>query len=269
MTAFKAIKPAYFLFFIVLLILSSCVSRQNQTLFNSAADVHAENLQAVYVANDKGADDIYYKIKINDELAIRNLQDKEFGVSGSQNVATFNSAEGGNNGPVFRVDIDGNVNLPAIGKVLVAGLTRREATLKIQGFFERSHLKDPIIDLMIVNLKVNVFGEVGSPGSYLLERDQITLMDILSKAGGLSKNADISKVKIIRGDKTNPEEIYINLTNIKSLSSQKLYLQNGDIVIVNPTKNVLAAERFQSFNNMIQPLMMVINLAILIFTITR
>lgn len=268
MTAFKAIKPVYFLFFIAILVLNSCVSRRNQTMFNTDPNMIAQN-QAVYVMNDKGNDELFYKIKINDELVIRNLQNKEFGTNASSVAVASTNADGTANGPIFRVQDDGTVNLPALGKVLVAGLTRKEATQKIQAFFESKQLRDPIIDLSIVNLKVNVFGEVKSPGIYILDRDEITLVDIISKSGGVTKEADISTVKIIRGNKANPEIISADLTNIKSLSYQKLNLQNGDLVIVNPTKNVMATERLQSFNNIMQPIMMVVNLAILIFTITR
>lgn len=255
---------------IAFLFFSSCGSRKERTLFNAPSDIVTDTIKQVYVVNDQGIDS-YYKIKVNDLIAIRNVQNKEFGATASLNSAsTTNNPTGGiQNVLSYQVQPDGKVNLPAIGKVEIAGLTRREATTKIENIYKEKLLSDPIIELSIVNLKVTLLGEFAKQGNFLLERDNTTLIDIIGEAGGIGKTADPKTCKIIRGDRSNPEIIYVNLNDINSLASKKLILQNDDIIILQTTKSTALSEKLQSFNNIIQPLLVVVNLAVLIFTISR
>ncbi|PWS31669.1 polysaccharide biosynthesis/export family protein [Pedobacter paludis] len=257
-----------FLYLISFCLLTSCAVRKQHTLFNSPTDIVTDTIKQVYVVNDQGISDAYYKIKINDQLAIRNVQNFEFGAN---NNNTAGSATGGTNASVlsFQVETDGFVTLPAIGKVEVVGLTRREAALKIQDIYKQKLLKDPIIELTVINLKVTLLGEFGKQGNFLLERDNTTLIDIIGEAGGITKTADPKTLKIIRGDRNHPEIIYVNLNDINSLASKKLIMQNNDIVVLQQTKGQAISEKLQSANNIIQPLLVVINLAVLIFTLTR
>ncbi|MBB2144118.1 hypothetical protein GM921_01355 [Pedobacter sp. LMG 31464] len=254
------------LIFTILLLLSACSARKEKTLFNASTDIVTDTIKQVYVVNDQGLGDLYYKIKVNDILAVRNVQNKEFGSTSSTAASSSGSAT---NVTAYPVDNDGKVNLPAIGKIAVAGLTRKEVTAKLQAIYEEKQLVDPIIEVSIVNVKVTLLGEFMKQGNFLLERDNTTLIDILGEAGGITKTADPKTLKIIRGDRSNPEIIYVNLNDINSLASKKLILQNNDIIVLQPTKSSVLGEKLQSFNNIIQPLLVVINLAVLIFTFTR
>ena len=264
------IKPNYIgLIIVTCVFFSSCGSRNEQTLFNAATDVNAESIKDVYVVNDQGEGNIYYKIKLNDVIAISNLQNTQWGASTPAPTAAVASANG-ENITTYRVDIDGTVNLPAIGKVLLAGLTRREATAKLQERYGSiNYLKDPIIELSVVNLKVTLLGEFNKQGNFLLTKENTSLVEIIGEAGGLTKTADPKTLKIIRGDRLNPEIIQVNLSDIKSLSSKKLILQNNDIIYLQQTKSAALADRLQKSNNIIQPLLVVVNLAVLIFTLTK
>lgn len=260
-----------FLFLLALTCLTSCAVRKEKTLFNAPSDIVTDTIKQVYVVNDQGLGDLYYRIKVNDLLAVRNVQNKEFGVTNATSTVTTAGAvnASGSNIVSYQVDADGSVNLPAIGRVNVLGLTRREATAKLQQIYAEKLLVDPIIELTVVNVKVTLLGEFNKQGNFLLERDNTTLIDILGEAGGISKNADPKTCKIIRGNRSNPEVIYVNLNDINSLGSKKLILQNNDIILIQPTKNAALSEKLQSFNNIVQPLLVVINLAVLIYTFTR
>lgn len=262
-------KYSYLLIVMMAILFSACGSRNQQTLFNATTDVNAESAKDVYVVNDKGEDDIYYKIKVNDIIAVNNLQNKEWGSSKLPTVNTTNSTTG-ENITTYRVDIDGTANLPAIGKILLVGLTRKEAELKLQDYYGgSSYLKDPIIKLDIVNLKVTLLGEFSKQGNFLLSKENTNLIEIIGEAGGITKSADPKTLKIIRGNRSNPEIIYVNLNEINSLASKKLVLQNNDLIYIQPTKGAALAERLQKSNNIIQPLLVVVNLAVLIFTLTK
>ncbi|WP_316773216.1 polysaccharide biosynthesis/export family protein [Pedobacter frigiditerrae] len=257
----------YFFAGLFILLLSACGARKERTLFNAATDVVTDTIKQVYVVNDQGAGEIYYKIKVNDLLAVRNLQDREFGAKSSTATATMAV---GTNVTSYQVDAEGNVNLPAIGKVAVIGLTRKEIANKLQLLYGEKLLVDPIIEVTVVNVKVTLLGEFNKQGNFLLERDNTTLIDILGEAGGINtKTADPKTLKIIRGNRSNPEIIYVNLNDINSLSSKKLILQNNDLILLQPTKSSALSEKLQGINNIIQPVLVLLNIALLIFTISK
>ncbi|WP_316806900.1 polysaccharide biosynthesis/export family protein [Pedobacter agri] len=253
----------------IILLLSSCAVRKEKTLFNAPTDIITDTLKQVYVVNNQGIGDLYYRIKANDQLAVRNLQNKEFGAIGATIAQTSGGSGNGSGVQSYSVDLDGKVDLPAIGKVEIAGLTRREAAIKLQSLYKEKLLKDPIIEVNVVNLKVTLLGEFARQGNFLLEKDNTTLIDIIGEAGGINKAADPKTLKIIRGDRANPELIYVNLNDINSLASKKLILQNNDIIYLQTTKSAALAEKMTSINNLVQPLLVVINLALLILTITK
>ena len=271
MTDYKYTTSLSFCFIILCIALSSCSVRKQRTLFNAPSDIVTDTIKQVFVVNDQGISDAYYKIKITDQLAIRNIQNPEFGSTASASSASsYTSASGtAQNVLSYPVEPDGMVNLPAIGRVQVVGLTRREASLKIQDVYKQKLLKDPIIELTVVNLKVTLLGEFGKQGNFLLEKDNTSLIEIIGEAGGITKTADPKTLKIIRGDRSHPEIIYVNLTDINSLASKKLILQNNDIVILQPTKSSALSDKLTSVNNVIQPILVVINLGILILSLTR
>jgi polysaccharide export outer membrane protein len=255
-------------FLLLILLLASCSARKDYSLFNAPTDIVTDTIKQVYVVNDQGIESAY-RIKTNDLLAVRNLQNKYFGGTGTGGVATGITVDA-KTITSYEVEPDGNVNLPAIGKVAVIGLTRREAASKIQDLYKDSVLNQPIIELSIVNLKVTVLGEFSKQGNFLLEGDNTTLIDIIGEAGGITKNADPKTLKIIRGNRSNPEIIYVNLNDINSLAaSKKLVLQNNDIIYLQQTKSGALAGKLQGINNVLQPFLVIVNLGVLIFTLTR
>lgn len=256
---------------IAIILLSSCSVRREKALFNAPTDIITDTLKQVYVVNDQGLGDLYYRIKPNDLLAVRNVQNPEFGAVGSTSPSGGGGSTGGTASAAqsFAVDLDGQVDLPAIGKVAVIGLTRREAAAKLQEIYKEKLLKDPIIEVSVVNLKVTLLGEFARQGNFLLEKDNTTLIDILGEAGGINKTADPKSLKIIRGDRANPEIIYVNLNNINSLASKKLILQNNDIIYLQTTKSAAFNEKMQSISSFVQPILVIVNVALLILTITK
>jgi polysaccharide export outer membrane protein len=90
----------------------------------------------------------------------------------------------------IRVDSDGQITLPFVGRVRVAGLTVSEAEKQLTNQLS-SFIVHPQVALNVVeshSQPVSVFGAVNNPGAYQLEGRK-TLTEILSMAGGLRKDA--------------------------------------------------------------------------------
>lgn len=232
----------------------SCSYKQQHALFKTDVPVQAPML--VYLNST-------YKISPDDMLQIRNLQNINY-IATEQPVSSAAAQI-----PAYQVEEDGTVALPVIGRVLVSGLTKIEAARKIEDLYKKNLLKDPIIDLKIINLKVTVLGEIRTQGNYLLLKDKTTLVDIIGEAGGLTDKANEKTIQIIRGDKTHPQVIVADLNNIRTLASPELNLQNNDIIYISQNKRTVRNDSMQNVSGIIQSALVFLNTALIIYTLTK
>jgi polysaccharide export outer membrane protein len=247
----------------ILFVLTSCSNKQYQSLFEQKSGVKDSLVQQPLLSN------FTYRIKPQDILQIRNLQSVKYIVdeapSNEGNTSGGNAAAG----QTFQVDDDGTVALPVIGHVNVAGLTRTEAAKLIEGLYRKSLLKDPIIELKIVNLKVTLLGEIKGQGNYPLTKDRTTLVEMIGEAGGLTDKANETNVEIIRGDQANPQVTLINLRNIQSINDPRAILQNGDIIYIAQNKRAVRNDHLQNLSVITQPVLLLLNTALIIFTLSH
>lgn len=99
----------------------------------------------------------------------------------------------------FRVTGDGMISVPLIGKVQVAGLTMAEIERTLEQRLARGYLVKPQVSVMVAEYQsqqVLVLGAVGQPGYYPL-RGRTTLLDILSRAGGLTQATRQNKYLVL------------------------------------------------------------------------
>jgi len=254
------------LFFGILFTLTSCSNKQYQSLFEQKSVVTDTSLHKPAVST------IPYRIKSQDILQIRNLQNVKYIVDeapsgGASAVAT--SGGGITGGQTYQVEDDSTVTLPVIGHVQVVGLTRAEAAKKIEGLYRKSLLKDPIIELKITNLKVTLLGEIKAQGNFPLVKDRTTLVEMIGAAGGLTEKANETNIQIIRGDQLNPQVTSINLRDIQSINDPRAVLQNGDIIYIAQNKRAIRNENLQSLSVISQPALLLLNTALIIFTLSR
>lgn len=237
--------------------LSACSYKQQHVLFKTdvatAAPLYNQGL-----ASGNSA----YKIGPDDLLQIRNLQNISY-IANEQPSATGTTA------PAYQVEEDGTVALPVIGRVMISGLTRFQAARKIELLYKEKLLKDPIIDLKIINLKVTLLGEIRTQGNYLLLKDKTSLVDIIGEAGGLTDKANEKNIKIIRGDKAHPQIIMADLNDIRTLANPELNLQNNDIIYIAQNNRTVRNDATQNLSSIIQPILVLLNTALVIFTLTR
>ena len=137
----------------------------------------------------------------------------------------------------YLVDTDGNIDFPILGKIKVAGMTRKELTdyLK-QSLIKKDLLKDPIVTVQYLNFKVSVMGEVSSPGSFNISSDRITLLEALSMAGDLTIYGRRDRVAVIREEEGKRTILYHDLRSSDIFNSPCYYLRQNDIVYVEPNK---------------------------------
>lgn len=143
----------------------------------------------------------------------------------------------------YLVDADGNIEFPVLGTIHVAGKSRSELIAELRDRISQD-VKNPIVNLRIVNFKVTVLGEVARPGTYSVSGERITIPEALGLAGDLTiygKRQDIIILREIDGKK---EHRIIDLTSIAALQSDYYYLQQNDVIYVQPNGAQIQSSKF-------------------------
>ena len=134
----------------------------------------------------------------------------------------------------YQVQDDGTVNFPLVGRLEVEGLTQADAGKLLEERLGDGFLKDPNVTIVVLerqNLEVSVLGQVNAPGTFVFT-EQLTLVQAISQAGGLSALAAARRVKITRRTATGPKTFEVSLQDITSGKADDLVLQPGDIVFI-------------------------------------
>jgi polysaccharide biosynthesis/export protein len=137
-----------------------------------------------------------------------------------------------------RVSQEYSITLPLIGKVDVKDKTLRQAEELIRQLYDRDYLVNPQVNVVVVEYSkrsVNVIGQVNQPGAVLFPQEQgLTLLDALARAGGFSRLANRTTVKLTRTNTDGKIETYVvNVDDlIKGDSSNAWQLLANDIVFV-------------------------------------
>ncbi len=224
----------------ILTILNSCIKTKDVTLFQGNFIDSTKNLSKDYdfiiEKNDILEISLLSTNKDANELFRTKFEEGRSVVSYSSGVA----AKGG-----FLVDINGNIEVPYIGKIFVEGKNRQKVTFEIEEKL-KDYIQEPIIQINLLNFKITILGEVKLPGTYTIPNEQINIVQALGIAGDLTTYGNRKKIKIIRQLNGMHQEINIDLTKKEAFSSNTYYLKQNDIVYVQPVK-----AKIQNTNNQI------------------
>ena len=137
----------------------------------------------------------------------------------------------------YVVDNEGYIDFPVLGPIKVAGLTRWELSELIKNkLIKDGLLTDAVVTVEFMNFKVSVIGEVNSPGTYTLTNDKVTILQAISLARDLTIFGQRENVCVIR-EREGERVIYeINLCDVSMFNSPAYYLQQNDVVYVQPSQ---------------------------------
>lgn len=147
----------------------------------------------------------------------------------------------------YVVNSEGDINFPVLGKLHVEGMTLQRLT---DNLTERiaAEVKDPVVRVELVNFKVNVMGEVKTPGKYDVAGERFSILDALAAAGHMTEFGDRTNVMVVREE--DGEIVYhkIDLTKSDVVSSPYYYMQQNDVVMVSPTPTRESNARYDTNN---------------------
>ncbi len=136
----------------------------------------------------------------------------------------------------YIVDINGEITSPILGKIKIGGLKKSEAVALIKEKLQ-PYLKDPIVTIQFLNYKITILGEVQRPGTYTISNEHTSILQALGIAGDLTIYGRRDNVLLIREMEGGKKEyIRLDLNKTDILSSPFYYLQQNDIIYVEPNK---------------------------------
>ena len=153
----------------------------------------------------------------------------------ASNNSSSNAGGSAATGAGYQVDADGNIVFQGLGKIKVDGLTK--AALKDTLDARLSpYLQHPYYSIRFLNYKFTMMGEVLRPGLVSIPGERVNILEAIALSGDLTAFADRDSVFIIRETNNKREFAWLNLTKPEIMASPYFYIQQNDIIIVEPTK---------------------------------
>lgn len=222
---------------ITVCLLWSCVDTKKTTYFNNAKDSYitasAEDLTSPLIQK-------------NDILSVTISSPNPeasalFNLSNNASSNTATTAANNQTGSGYLVNEDGYIQLPILGKIMVAGSTSKTIRDKItQLLLDRKLLIEPIVAVHHLNYEVTVIGEVGKPAVINVPSEKISLLKALGLAGDITIYGKKDNVLLIREVNGKRQVKRIDLNAEGFLSSPFYYLQPNDVVYVEANQDKVA-----------------------------
>jgi polysaccharide export outer membrane protein len=208
--------------------ISACVSKKDIIYFQND-EIDQSKVSNSYKTIIKPDDVLQITITALDIEAVR-----PFNLAAVNYATASNSAVGQAQQQTYLVDNKGEIEFPVLGKIKIGGLTRDETIALLRNKLAPDYIKDPNINIRIANYKISVMGDVQRPGSYNIPNERITILDALALAGDINISAQRNNILIIREEGGKKTQYRVDLRSNEVLTSPVYYLQQNDVVYVEP-----------------------------------
>ena len=229
-------KNSCFILVLLVALMTSCSAPKNVAYLQNSDYVDLSQSEYLYDAKIMPKDVLTITVNtVNPEASAPfNLIVRSTLTSTSSNIATS-----GGSLQTYLVDNEGGIDFPVIGYIKVGGLTKRECEKlihdKVKPYLNAA--ENPVVTVRMSSYSISVLGEVNRPGSYQVSREKINILEALAQAGDLTIYGVRERVKLIREDAQGHKQIHtVNLNDANILTSPYYYLQQNDILYVEPNK---------------------------------
>jgi polysaccharide export outer membrane protein len=142
----------------------------------------------------------------------------------------------------YLVDPDGYIDMPMLGRIKAAGLTKKELKENIsKSLIDGKYLLFPVVSVRYLNFKITVLGEVARPMVINVPDERINILEALGFAGDMTVYAKRNNVALIREEKGIRIVKRLDLNSGNLLASPYYYLKPNDIIYVEPNKAKVSA----------------------------
>ena len=209
---------------------SLSVVQLNQQNVNASAFDHAQNSHSSAISHLFNANQRAYTLSTGDVLSIQLWAYPEI-TPPIQDISNVRASG-------YPIDSSGNVHLPLIGQVRIAGKTLSETNRFLRTQFAR-YLKHPDVVVRVLSYEGRryfVNGQVMKSGQYTLNDQPISIYTALGEAGGINtQTADNTNIQLIRQGTT----YNLNAMELEKhgYSLHHLLIQPNDTIFVNTKEN--------------------------------
>lgn len=254
------------LFLILILstfVATSCASRKNLVYFQD------EPVEEGLSVNEP--EQLVYK---PDDILTINVSalDPETVIAFTLPVVSNNTGGIGAQGAIqqqsYLVDYNGNIEFPVLGTIKIAGLNRTQLTKMLTERI-KEYANDPIVNVRLVNFTITIIGEVTSPGTFTIQDERITLLEALGMARDLTIFGKRKNVLLIREIDGKKKFAKIDLTSINTISSPLYYLQQNDVIYVEPNKARIRSSTYNQNNGVLLSAIGTLTTIITVFLINK
>src|SRR5690554_2611052 len=223
-----------FLFLFLVLCASSCVTTEQLTYLQEDTS-GADTLVLLKKRQEP------YRLQINDLLSIRVKAALD-----QETVGIFNPVDDSNPNATgeeriyydgFVVNDHGNIRVPSLGEVNVLGYTVEEVREMIETRLLKDYFKEEaniFITVKLAGIRYTINGEITNPGSNIIYRDQVSIMEAIANSGDITLTGDRTNVVIIRQYPAGQKVHHINLTQLEAMNSPYYYIKPNDLILINP-----------------------------------
>ena len=211
------------------LLMYSCVSKKDIVYFQKDT-IDQSQVSNSYKTIIKPDDVLQITVTAQDLEAAKPFNLTSVTIDGTSS----NSGFGGMQQQTYLVDTNGEIDFPVLGKLKIGGLTRDELIAFLKDKLEPDYILNPNIIIRITNYKITVLGDVQRPGSYPVPNERITILEALGLAGDLNLSAQRNNVLVQREEEGKKVQYRVDLLSKKIFTSPVYYLQQNDVVYVEP-----------------------------------
>ena len=221
---------------ISLLLLMSCSSSKNVAYIQNSDTVDLSRSEFLYDARIMPKDILMVTVNtVNPEASapFNLMVSATLRASSSQSISSNRALQ------TYLVDNNGCIEFPVVGTLKVGGLTKSECEQLIHDKIRRylNAEENPIVTVRMSNYKISVLGEVSRPGMFTVGNEKINIFEALAQAGDLTIYGVRDRVRLIREDDKGQKNVYtLNLNDAEIINSPYYYLQQNDIIYVEPNK---------------------------------
>ncbi len=210
-------------------LLTSCASREKIAYYQGIDNTEIVNKKFETKINPD--DLLMIIVSAQDPLAVQ-----PFNLTTNLSVDPINQAGGGQmQQQLYLVDDKGYIDFPTLGKIDVGNKTKEQIVQDLQTKISK-YVKNPIVNLRIMNYKVTVQGEVKMPGTHRVTSERITLLEAISLSGDLTTYGKRDNILVLREENGEIKSHRVDLTKADFINSDFYYLKQNDVVYVEPNK---------------------------------
>src|SRR6516225_11773575 len=137
-----------------------------------------------------------------------------------------------------RLNPEGNLSVPLLGSVHLAGLTLTQAASKLTELYGRDYLVNPRVNVILQSYakrRFSILGQVGRPGNYEMPDGSpggIDLLEAIALAGGYTRIAAPERITVRRQGRNGDQVFKVNAKKFNKSGSGSFLVEPGDTITV-------------------------------------